>query len=120
MQRRELIDLKQQLDEQAQHRIDMKNREKAEEAALARWMRDDDAKMKREKAERSAKLARETVEYRRALEGQMGEAYQRSIQPDETPFERARNTRLIAELKAAEEASPTGRKGRRGSAGGPL
>ena len=119
VQRKELIELKRELDEQAQHRIDMKKKEIAEEAQLAQWMREDNIKMKKEQAERAAKAMKETASYRAALEGQMGEAYKRGIEPDETAFERARNTRLIGELLGGDVGTTT-RKGRRGSGSGPI
>lgn len=97
----------------------IKREEQAEEHRLAEWMRADNAAMKAELAAKKARNDAEVVTYRTNLEGQIGEAFTRSAQPDETPFERARNQRLIAEIR--DMAAPGGsRKGRRGSGTGPI
>ena len=69
-------------------------------------MRDDHVRMNAElDAKKRAKEA-EMDAYRKRLEGQIGDAFVASTQLDETPFERARNQRLIAEMRSAAAAAP--------------
>jgi hypothetical protein len=97
-QRASLADIRRELDAQTARRKEVRALERAEEAAMAAWLRADAERMQadRKRAESDAAAAR--VAYRGALEAQMGEAATREAQPDETPFERARNGRLVREL----------------------
>lgn len=91
---------------------------------MAAWLREDAERMQADRKRADADAAAARVAYRGALEAQMGEAARRDAQPDETPFERARNGRLVRELgepvPVPAGACGAGGGRRRGSAGGLL
>jgi hypothetical protein len=98
-QKHELADMVRQLDEQARVKQDGIKREAEETRQRAAWLRADARSMEREASDKAAAAARNVIDYRTALEGQIGDAFVRSGEHDETPFERARNSKLVAELR---------------------
>ena len=104
-QKRELADMVRQLDEQARVKQEGIAREITDKLKRAEWLRADELTMRREMAEKTEAAARNVLSYRSALEGQISDSFSRSGQYDETPFERARNGRLISDLLSQKDAS---------------
>jgi hypothetical protein len=94
-----------QLDEQARVKQEGIAREITDKLKRAEWLRADELTMRREMAEKTEAAARNVLSYRSALEGQISDSFSRSGQYDETPFERARNGRLISDLLSQKDAS---------------